>query len=335
MKPLLLSSSRMFRRGLSIARLRLKAQLTSMAVLPVILCVIGGPAPVVQAQQLSDGIAAIVNAEVIMISDLQDAMADETVRLKARHEGEAFRKRLVQKQYEVLNRMITRKLQLQEAAAKEMTVTDEEVDKAWEHVQKNPDSVPVGVARSKDAFREEMTLRRLTDFEVQRRILVPFEEIRTYYNERERQFTTPPKHRLRQILLVPKPNESRDAVRERAEDIERQLQEGATFAELAAIYSDGPTGDNGGDLEFVQKEDLLTPLGAALDELAQGERSPVIETDIGMHILLRGETREGTPQPFDTVKGFIRNQLYQQKLRRAHEAWLSSLQDKSYIDIRL
>ena len=335
MKPPLLSSSRMFRRGLSMARCRLKALLTSMAVLPVILCVIGGPVPSVPAQQLTDGIAAIVNADVIMISDLQAAMADEIVRLKARHEGETFRKRLVQKQYEVLNLMIERKLQLQEAAAKGMTITDEEVDKAWEYVQKNPNVAPGGVARSKDAIREEMTLQRLADFEVQRRILVPFEEIRTYYHEQERQFTTPPQYHLRQILLVPKQDESRDTVRERAEGLEKQLREGAKFAELAAIYSDGPARDSGGDLEFVRKEDLLTPLGTALDELAQGERSPVIETDIGMHILLRGERREGTPQPFDTVKDSIQSQLYQKKLRRASEAWLSSLKDKSYIDIRL
>ncbi len=328
-------SPRMFRCNRAPARRRRKAQRNIMGMLLAILCGMGCLAPVVQAQHMSDGIAAIVNAEVITISDLRAEMADETARLKARYDGEAFKKQLVHKQYEVLNRMIERKLQLQEATAKDLTMTEEEVDTAWEQVQKTPGAFPAELARSKDVFREEMVLRRLTDFEVQRRVIVPFEEIRDYYNERKPLFTTPPEHHLRQILLLPKPDESMDEIRKRAEGLERQLREGANFAELAAIYSDGPARDKGGDLKFVRKEDLLTPLGAALDALEQGKRSPVIETNIGMHILLRGETREGVTQPFDDVKDAIERQLYQKKLRQARTTWLSSLKDKSYIDIRL
>ncbi len=331
----LCSSPRPFRRRPTHTRRRLGAPCAVMGVLLAVLCGIGSSAPAVPAQPLSDGIAAVINEDVIMISDLQAAMADETLRLKARYAGEEFEKRLVQRRYAMLNLMIERKLQLQEAAAQDITVTDEEVEKTWEQVQKNPGAFPAGFARSKTVVRDEMVLRRLTDFEVQRRIVVPFEEIRAYYRERKRQFTTPPEHHLHQILVLPKPGESREATRTRAAHLERQLQDGADFADLAAIYSDGPAGDKRGDLGFVRKEDLLAPLGEAFDKLAQGERSPVIETDTGMHILLRGETREGAPQPFDDVKGLIRNRLYQQKLRHTHEAWLSSLKDKSYIDIRL
>ncbi len=333
MTPPLLSAPHMMRRGCSTARRRLKARLTLMAALPVILCGIGGLASVAPAQTLTDGIAAIVNAEVIMVSDLRAAMADEIVRLQARYEGEDFKKRLAQKQHAVLNRMVERKLELQEAEAKSMTVTDEEVNAAWEQVQNNADAGPA--ERDRETLRETMTLRRLMEFEVQRRIIVPFEEIRAYYHEQEAQFTTPPTYRLHQILLVPKPDERMAAVRVRAEDLERRLREGAPFAELATVYSEGPAKENGGDLGFVRKEDLLTPLGEALAELAEGDRSPLIATDIGIHILRRGERREGTPQPFDDVKGFIENQLYQNKLRDGRDAWLSALKDKSYIDIRL
>ena len=68
----------------------------------------------VEGKLLTDGIAAIVNAELITVSELQAEMADETFRLKARHEGNELTERLVQKRYEILNRMIERKLQLQE-----------------------------------------------------------------------------------------------------------------------------------------------------------------------------------------------------------------------------
>ncbi|MDD9858960.1 MAG: peptidyl-prolyl cis-trans isomerase, partial [Nitrospira sp.] len=284
---------------------------------------------------LSDRIAAVINTDVIMLSELDEVMSDELIRLRARYDGEEFEAKLLQKQHQVLNRIIERKIQLQEAREKEITVTEEEVDTAWAQVQRNPEAYPPEFIRSRDVFREEMVLRRVAEFEVQRRILVPFEEVRDYYQEREQDFATPPEYHLHQIVLQPKPDESMEELRERAETLERQLQEGASFEKLASIYSDGPTKDQGGDLEFVQKEDLRAPLRSALDALEPGERSPVIETDIGMHILLLGEIRKGTPQPFDEVKDEVEKRLYQKKRLDAHRTWLSALKDKSYINILL
>ena len=121
--------------------------------LPIALYVVAFLAPVVPAQPstndvegklLTDGIAAIVNAELITVSELQAEMADETFRLKARHEGNELTERLVQKRYEILNRMIERKLQLQEAKAKQISISDEEVEKAWEQLRRNPAGFPAG-----------------------------------------------------------------------------------------------------------------------------------------------------------------------------------------------
>ncbi len=329
------------RHGLAQARRQFMTRSKTGMLLAILsgLCGIGSltaVVPVLQASaQLSDRIAAVINTEVIMLSELDDAMSDEIIRLRARYDGEEFEAQLLQKQYQVLNRIIERKIQLQEAREKEITVTDDEVDKAWEQVQSNPEAYPPEFIRSRDVFREEMVLRRVAEFEVQRRILVPFEEIRDYYQEREQEFATPTEYHLYQIVLQPKPDESMEEVRERAETLERQLQAGASFEKLASIYSDGPTKDQGGDLEFVQKEDLMEPLRAALDALEPGERSPVIETDIGMHVLLLGEIRKGTPQPFDEVKDEVEKRLYQKKMRDAYSTWLSALKDKSYINILL
>ena len=164
------------------------------------LCGIGSLTAVVPALeasvQLSDRVAAVINTEVIMLSELDDAMSDEIIRLQARYDGEEFEAQLLQKQYQALNRIIERKIQLQEAREKEITVTEEEVDKAWAQVQQNPGAYLPEFIRSRDVFREEMVLRRVAEFEVQRRILVPFEEVRDYYQEREQDFVTPPAYYL-------------------------------------------------------------------------------------------------------------------------------------------
>ena len=303
------------------------------ALVVIVTALAGGWAGLGLAQPLSDGIAAIVNSEIITISELQTEMADQTVRLKARYDGTAFTDRLVQKQYEVLNRMIERKLQLQEAGAKGITVSEAEVEQAWEQLNQN--ATPGSLRQSKESLREELTIRRITNFEVRQDLMVSPEEIRAFYTERQARFTSPPDYHIRQILLLPDPGESMEAVKTRAEHLVRQLNEGADFFELAAKFSDGSENLKGGDLGFLKKADLLAPLRAALEALNPGEVSPAIETDLGVHVLRLEGLRAGTLQPFEEVKAALESQLYQQKTQRAHEAWLSSLKDKAYIEIRL
>ncbi len=318
--------------------------------LPIALYVVAFLAPVVPAQPsirspigsgtsvegklLTDGIAAIVNAELITVSELQAEMADETFRLKARHEGNELTERLVQKRYEILNRMIERKLQLQEAKAKQISISDEEVEKAWEQLRRNPAGFPPAASQSKAVLREEMMVRRVSDMEIRRGIVVSPKEIRAYYKEQQRLFTSPGKHHIRQILLLTKLDENMETLKTRAEVLMSQLDEDTSFEKLAELFSDGPESVMGGDLGFVTKDELLAPLGEALKKLSPGEVSPLIETEIGLHILRLEEDREGTTQPFDKVKDAIANRLYQEKLQQSQDKWMSSLKNKAYIEIR-
>ena len=313
-------------------RSRARHSLGAMAMLLTVLCVAGFPAPGASAQPLADGIAVVVNSEIITVSDLRGEMVDETVRLKARYEGDELTARLVQKQYEVLNRMIERKLKLQEARSKKIEVSDEEVETAWEELRQNSTALPAALPQSKDVLREELMVRRITDVEVRRGLIVSLEEVHAYYEEQ--QVASPRKYRIRQILLLPKPDESRESVRTRGEVLVSQLNEGESFEKLAELFSDGPESVMGGDLGFVKKDELLAPLGEALNKLNPGEFSPLVETEIGIHILRLEEIRKGTPPPFDKVKDVLGNQLYQKKRQQAYEEWMASLKNKAYVEIR-
>ena len=311
--------------------------------LPVALCVVALLVPVVPAQTpsrdagsqpLTDGIAAIVNTEIITVSEVQTEMGDEIFRLKARYEGDELTAHLAQKRYEVLNRMIEHKLQLQEAKAKQITVSDEELEQVWEQVRRNPAGFPSAAIQSKAVLREELMVRRVRDMETRRGLFVSPEEIRAYYKEQERVFTSQGTHHIRQILLLPKLGENRETLKARAEVLVSQLDEGRTFEQLAELFSDGSESVMGGDLGFVTKDELLAPLGEALDKLSPGEVSPLIETEIGIHIVRLEESRPGITEPFEKVKDAIANRLYQEKLQEFQDKWMSSLKDKAYIEIR-
>ena len=311
--------------------------------LSIALCVVAWLAPVASAQApgqdggarpLTDGIAAIINSEIITVSELQTEMGDETFRLKARYDGDELAEHLAQKRYEILNRMIEHKLQLQEAKAKNITVSDEEVEQAWEQVRRNPTGFPPAASQSKAVVREALMVRRVRDMEARRGIFVAPEEIRAYYEEQKGQFTSPGQHHLRQILLIPKLGETAETLKARAEVLMSQLAEGRSFEQLAEVFSDGSESVLGGDLGFVTKEELLAPLGEAVDQLNPGEVSPLIETEIGVHILRLEESRPGVTQPFEQLKNAIANQLYQERVEESYDAWMSSLKNKAYIEIR-
>ena len=310
--------------------------------LPIALCVVAWLAPGVVAQAplqdggdhpLEDGIAAIVNSEIITVSEVQTEIGDEIFRLKARYEGDELTERLLQKRYEILTRMIEHKLQLQEAKAKSISIGDEEVEKAWEQLSRNPTGFPPAAAQSKAGLREALMVRRVRDMEVRRGILVSPEEIRAYYKEQQQQFTSPHAHHIRQILLLPKLGETRETLKTRGEILVSQLNEGRSFEKLAELFSDGSESVLGGDLGFMTKDELLPPLRDALHKISPGEVTPLIETEIGIHILRLEESREGITQPFEKVKDAIANKLYQEKVQESHEKWMTSLKNKAYIAI--
>lgn len=287
-----------------------------------------------EGKAVTDGIAAIVNTEIITVSELQTEMGDEFFRLKARYDGDEFKERLSQKRLEILNLLIERKLLVQEAKAKNISVSDQEVDQAWEQMRRNPAGFPPSATQSKDILREELMARRIRDIEVRRGIVVVPEEIRAYYQEQQQRFTSPGTHHIRQILLLPKLDEDRETLKTRAEVLMGHLKEGTSFEKLAKLFSDGSESVMGGDLGFVTKDELLAPLHEALDKLSPGEVSPLIETEIGIHILRFEENRPGITQPFEQVKEAIGNRLFQEKIQASHDKWMASLKDRSYIEIR-
>ena len=281
-----------------------------------------------------DGIAAKVNTEIITVSEVQTEMRDEIFRLKARYEGDELTEHLSQKRYEVLNRMIEHKLQLQEAKEKQISISDEELEQVWEQVRRNPAWSPSAAIQSKAVLREEMMVRRVREMETRRGLFVSPEEIRAYYTERQEVFTSPHAHHIRQILLLPKLGETTEMLKARAAALKSQLDDGRTFEQLAKLFSDGSESVLGGDLGFVTKDELWPPLRDALDKLSPGEVSPIIETEIGIHLVRLEESRPEITEPFEKVKDVIANWLSQEKLQKFQDKWLSSLKDKAYIEIR-
>lgn len=142
------------------------------------------------------------------------------------------------------------------------------------------------------------------------------EELLAEYNEQVR-LAPPLQFKARHILV-----ESQGE----AIEIINQLDSGSDFAELAREKSIGPTGPNGGDLDWFSPNTMVAPFSAAVQSLEDGQYSKEpVQTQFGWHVILREDSRESTPPTFEAsrqnIEASVRNQKFQ--------AYVESLRETS------
>jgi parvulin-like peptidyl-prolyl isomerase len=289
--------------------------LTAWAVLSMVLFPAAGIS-------LTDRIIAVVNKEVITWSDLEHEIQDEYKRMKAKYHGEDLERRYHQKQREVLNTLIDNHLQLQEAKAKGLTVTQDEIDAALRRT-------PLPPTQTEEQFGNQMLLKKLFDFEVRRNVVVEDEEIRRYYEANPTLFLKPPQYRLKQILLAGKEEFERERARKKAQIMYAAWNPDTGLEKLATQYV-----VHVHELGWVQAEELLSPLRQVVKELEPGHLSIPIETVLGFHLLVVEDIQQPQPLPFEFVERDIRATLMKQRSEEAYRNWLANLKQKAFIEVK-
>ncbi len=297
------------------------------------LCLIDVRQP--RAEEFSDRIVAIVNKDIITMSDLEPELVDERKRLRAKYSGEELNRRLAQKEYDVLNKLIEQKLQLQEAEAKGITVTDEEVTEALQRVAMQKTGTPLAGSVLKKQVRDQLLVERLLAFQVRQSVMVTDSEITQYYEDHKDTYLISPAYRLRQIFFFVRPGENEVPKRSRADMVYLALRTTGNFAELAQKNSDGPEAAEGGNLGEVREDELLPPLAEALKSMKPGDISKPIKTSLGFHIIALDEVIPPRPRDLTEVENQIKAILYKKRTEEHYHQWLRELKKKAFIEIKL
>ena len=145
-------------------------------------------------------------------------------------------------------------------------------------------------------------------------------EIKTAYDKESAKVTATERIRARHILV---------ATEKEATDIEDKLKAGSKFEDLAKQYSLDGSKDYGGDLGYFTAPEMVAEFSKAAFALKVGELSPPVKTDFGWHVIRLDDRKMGAAQPFDQVKGAIRNVLLRTKVQEL----LASLQSTAKVDI--
>jgi parvulin-like peptidyl-prolyl isomerase len=293
-----------------------------------------GALPVLAAH-LHDRIVAVVNTEVITLSELEEEVGDVKAQTRQRYSGAELAQRLRQIDYMGLNRMIERKLQVQIAKRRGIKVTEEEVKDAIVRLRRLGETPDENDPKELAMIRDQLTALHLINQQVRSSLLVSDVEILRFYQQHRDRFMLPPEVRISQILIALDPGSELLAVREKAQEVYALVKKGERFEELAAKYSDGPEGRRGGNLGYIRQGDMLPQIQKAIEQAPLGSVTEPIASPIGMHIIRVDDRKPSDFRPFEEVKEDVRNLVFQLKSEEAYIVWIKEQKDKNYIEIRL
>ena len=132
------------------------------------------------------------------------------------------------------------------------------------------------------------------------------EQIKAAYDLESSKVAQTERVRARHILV---------ATEQEAKDIEAKLAAGEKFEDLAKQYSLDGSKDYGGDLGYFTAPEMVAEFSKAAFSLQAGQVSSPVKTDFGWHIIKLEDRKMGAAQPYDQVKGAIRNVLLRKKVQ--------------------
>ena len=245
---------------------------------------------------LADRIVALVNNEVVTQYELNEMVERAIQELRARGTPLPARNEL---QRQVLERMITDRVQFQYARETGLRIDDLTVDNAISRIAENNklalsdfrkllERDGVKFDRFREEVRNEITVARLRERDVDNKISVAESEIENYMANQQQDSKAVNEFYFAHILVrVPEQAgpEQLERQRSRAQDVVQRLRSGGDFAQLAATYSDAPDALKGGDMGWRDRDRLPELFSDALEKLKPGEVSEVLRSPAGFHIV--------------------------------------------------
>jgi peptidyl-prolyl cis-trans isomerase SurA len=318
----------------------MRASTSCAALLSFLLALILPPAA---GQEVIDEVVAVINGDIITLSEVK-ARNDLLIQaLRAQLSGEEFEKQYNLLRQNLLDRMITEVLLLQKAREMKLDVR-EQLRATIDNIkhQNNLDSdEDLRLALNREGLdyatwlkqMEEDLLRQAVLFtEVDRQIVIDDAEIVKEYRTHPELYTEPEEVTLRGIFLS-EVDHPAQALESRKNEISAKLTAGEDFGSVAGLYSDGPIKDVQGDLGSLQTKDLDPVLAQAVAGLQPGQTSSWVKAKNGWYLIRLENRKASRLQPFEDAKKNIEERIFNQKRAQAIDDYLEKLKQKNYIKI--
>ena len=261
------------------------------------------PSPAAAGAERLDGIAAVVNDDVVLESDVEEQLYLFLMQAQARPDSAA----IDTLRQQILSQLIDEKLIVAEAKRQGITASPAEISKQIDQAIASKRDQLGG----EDAFREQLAKENTTEAKLREKYRTDLErellaqrlvekqfprkrggvtaaEAETYFKTNRDKFPKVPAEVKVQVIQIPaRPDSVVDAkAKAKALEVRKRILAGEKFAKVAADVSDDPnTARAGGDLGFLPRGSLDRRLDEAVFSLKLNQLSQPLRSAVGWHIV--------------------------------------------------
>jgi peptidyl-prolyl cis-trans isomerase SurA len=308
-----------------------------------------------RAAQLVDRVVAVVNDEVITMSEVNDEGKGYFKKINEQAPPAQVEDALSRARQEILGNLIDKKLIAQVAAKQGVSVTEAELQAATEQML-NKNNITLEMLKTqlgqmgmkfeayRDTLRNQILQTKLVNYEIRSKIIITDNMILDYYDENYTKHVSGGGYYLMQMGFIwgktDKQSSAADQhadkaeAKKRAERVHALAANGQDFRSLAKKFSELPSAADGGDLGVFQKDEMAPYMQDAVLDLNPGEISEIIETPSGYQFFKLLSSQDGqivVQASFESVKEEIRTKLYDRQLKGQFDEWVRDIKEQAYI----
>ena len=310
--------------------------------------ILSRPALPPDSEAVVDRVICVINSDAVTLYELDEAEAFYLYENKMQPPAEEERAALREK---VLNGIVEKRLQLQQAEKEKLVVEDSEMKEQLDEIQKKLGATTeaqfeeqvkaqgLTLEGVKKRLYDQLMIQRIIRRRVALRVTVTEEDIDQYLNANREKLETGLTFEARHILFLPQAGAGEDgwqSARRRADDVYGRVMAGEDFGDLAAEFSeDAATAKNGGRLGILKRGELAADIEKAVLRLSPGEHSAPFRSEVGYHLFELDSKETLAGEQLAQARNQIRDILYRQKYDVRLKEWLVEIRSKAIIEMRL
>jgi peptidyl-prolyl cis-trans isomerase SurA len=294
--------------------------------------------------EVINGIAAVVNGDVITYSQVRELSAPREKLLRSQYTGEELEKGLKEAREAALKDLIDRRLIIQAFQKEKYEIPDHFVEEQVRGIIKESfggdrntfvktleaQSYSLGEFKQKET--ERMIVQAMRAKNVKKNPISSPTKVEEYYKKHRAEFTAKEQVKLRMIMIPGHADTGQSATQKAlAEEVLGQLAGGAEFERIAQSYSEDGTRDVGGDWGWIERKTLAAPLEKIAFKMPVGRISNIIDYGGNYYILKVEERQGGTTRSLAEARPDIEKKLIQEEAQNLQERWIAGLRAKAYI----
>ena len=293
---------------------------------------------------LVDGLAAKVNNESILISDVLIMMQPRIKEVQSKFAGNRLKKEMQKIYNESLDSLIERQVILDTYERQDMKLPEDVINSRineiiYDRFQGNKEKLIKTLAQdhlSYDQWKKEVSnqfiVMVMRNSNVNAKINISPATIKKYYTKHLDDYKQPEKILINMIVVEKTDDKTIEADKKKTIfEIQQKIEKGESFSSLAKEFSEDTSASDGGNVGWIEPQMLRKEVADGIKDLTVEQVSKPIETENEIYLIELKGKKVATVKSFEEVEAEIKTLLTRDEVEKIYKEWVATLEEDAYI----